>query len=944
MLSELGVSSLESLIREVVPKDILLKEDLNIPDGKDEFSYLKTTFKKLSKNQEYKNYIGLGYHPVITPPVLQRNIFEDPAWYTPYTPYQAEISQGRLEALINFQTVVSDLTGLPIANASLLDEATAAAEAMVMLFRASAKKEASQFFVSKNCFPQTIDVLHSRAEPLNITITEGDESNFDFSTAFFGVLLQYPDQEGSLRDHTFLIKKASESDIKTVIACDLLALTLIKPPGEMGADIAVGNSQRFGIPMGFGGPHAAFFACKEKYKRLVPGRMIGMSKSNRNEMAYRMALQTREQHIRREKATSNICTAQALLANMAGMYVVYHGREGIERIAKNIHSFALILKKNLDTLEYKVKHPVFFDTLIVEIFDEFVMSEIKNLAEEKKINFRYIGSESIGISLHARVTLADIKEIIQIFAKVKEQRFELQNRFKDTMSISVSEDQANFTISKELMRTSDYLNDDIFKNYRSETKMMRYLYSLQQKDISLCNSMIPLGSCTMKLNAAAEMTPLSWNSAADIHPFAPEEQTKGYQEIIQELENFLKEITGFDAVSFQPNSGAQGEYTGLMVIQAYHKDHDPERNIALIPSSAHGTNPASAVMAGMEVVEIGCDAQGNIDFNDLKEKADLYSQDLAALMLTYPSTHGIFEEKVCDICDIIHKAGGLVYMDGANMNAQIGITKPSLIGADVCHLNLHKTFAIPHGGGGPGMGPIAVTKRLTSYLPGHFFTKHTWAGKPKKSSNKAIRAVSSAPYSSASLLLISHAYISLLGSRGLKAASEFAILNANYIKQKLDRYFKILFTNKAGRVAHELIIDLKDFKKSAEIEPEDIAKRLIDYGYHSPTMSWPVPGSMMIEPTESESKKELDRFCEAMISIREEVRKIETGEFPKDDNPLKNAPHTHQAVVNNEWRHSYSREEAAYPLPYLRENKYWPPVSRIDNAYGDRFLVCTRCL
>ena len=935
MLSELGVGSLEELIGEVVPKEVLLQEELKIQKGKDEFSYLKEIREKISKNQKYKNYIGLGYHPVITPSVLQRNIFENPAWYTPYTPYQSEISQGRLEGFINFQTMVSDLTSLPMSNASLLDEATAAAEAMMMVFRArpTTKKKADQFFVSKNCFPQTIDVLRSRAEPLDIQIVEDDEDDFDFSNSFFGMILQCPDQEGFLRDHSLFIQKAFENDIKAVVACDLLSLALVKPPGEMGVDIAVGNSQRFGVPMGFGGPHAAFLACREEYKRLIPGRMIGISKTSHDEVAYRMALQTREQHIRREKATSNICTAQALPANMAGMYAVYHGKEGIERIAKNIHSLALILKQNLESLEYKIKHQAFFDTFFIRVPDEVLLSGIRALARSKKINFRYDRPHSVGISLHERASLIDIEEIIQIFAEAKKRKY----FFQDNIASSGTKDEEYSGIPKELLRTSDYLESDVFKNFHSETKMMRYLYSLEKKDISLCNSMIPLGSCTMKLNSAVQMVPLSWSEVSEIHPFIPEEQAKGYQEIIQELEDFLKEITGLDAVSFQPNSGAQGEYTGLMVIRAFHKDQNSKRDIVLIPSSAHGTNPASAVMAGMKIVEVSCDAQGNIDLNDLKEKVDRHHNSLASLMLTYPSTHGIFEEGVKEACGMIHRAGGLVYMDGANMNAQVGISKPAFIGADVCHLNLHKTFAIPHGGGGPGMGPIAVTAKLAPYLPKHFFDMK------KKSSSVSIHAVASAPYSSASILLVSHAYISLLGGLGLKMSSMFAILNANYIKQKLEKYFRVLFTNKNDRVAHELIIDLKDFKKLYGIEPEDIAKRLIDYGYHSPTMSWPVPGSMMIEPTESESKEELDRFCEAMISIWKEIQKIKTGDFSREDNPLKNAPHTHQAVVNKEWDHLYSREEAVYPLPYLRENKFWPPVSRIDHAYGDRFLVCTKC-
>ena len=943
MLREVGSSSLEALVQEVVPKEILLREKLKIQEGMEEHLYLSKIHKKVSQNQESENYIGLGYYPTITPSVLQRNIFENPAWYTSYTPYQAEISQGRLEGLLNYQTMISDLTGLPIANASLLDESTAAAEAMLMLFRnrRDSQKKAVKYFVSKGCFPQTIEVLYSRAEPMGIEIVPGEEDDFDFSDSFFGGILQYPNHEGLLKDYSSLISKSSENHMKIVIACDLLALALFKPPGEMAADIAVGSSQRFGVPMGFGGPHAAFLACKEEYKRLIPGRIIGISKTSSNETAYRMALQTREQHIRRGKATSNICTAQVLLANMASMYAVYHGKEGLERIAGNIHLFTFILKKNLESLSYKIKHQSFFDTLFCEISDVTLISKIRTLAEEKNINFRYTDSNAIGISLHERVSLDSIEGIFAVFARAK--GFDLD--FQDKVIASQIRDE-KAGVPKELWRTSDHLKNDVFKNFRSETRMMRYLYSLEKKDISLCNSMIPLGSCTMKLNSAIQMTTLSHNQVSEIHPFAPAEQTKGYQEIIHELADFLKEITGLDAVSFQPNSGAQGEYTGLMVIRAFYKDQNTKRNIALIPTSAHGTNPASAIMAGMKVIDIKCDLKGNISIDDLKEKIDHYSQELAVLMLTYPSTHGIFEKNVRQVCDIVHKAGGFVYMDGANMNAQVGISKPALIGADVCHLNLHKTFAIPHGGGGPGMGPIVVNRELAPYLPGHPFEiacLRSWCARQgEEHSGKAIHAVSAAPYSSASILLISHAYVSLLGSTGLRMCSAFAILNANYIKQKLEKHFRVLFTDQNKHVAHELIIDLKEFKKSADIEPEDIAKRLIDYGYHSPTISWPVQGSMMIEPTESESKNELDRFCNAMLSIRDEIQKIELGIYSKKDNPLKNAPHTNQAATSSNWKHPYSREKAVYPLPYLRENKFWPPISRIDNTYGDRFLVCTR--
>ncbi len=931
MLDFVEVRSLKDLIQKVAPSEILLQKEISLPEGLDEYQYLTKLKDIISKNQVFKSYIGLGYYPTITPSVIRRNIFENPGWYTPYTAYQAEVSQGRLEALFNFQTMITDMTGFEISNCSLLDEATAAAEAMVLFFRVRdvSKQEANFFFISKNVLPQTIDVIFSRAEPLGVQVTVDDTDNFLANaelSSYFGALIQYPDQDGKLVDIEPSIQMLNKKGVRSALACDLLALALIKSPAELGAHIAIGSSQRFGISMGYGGPHAAFFACKEEYKRQVPGRIIGVSKTVHGEMSYRMALQTREQHIRREKATSNICTAQALLASIAGMYAVYHGARGIKEIAERINQQTCILYKNLKEMGYSLSHTHFFDTLKIDLHkNKSLKDQIQALAISAKINFRYFENLSIGISLNETSTQEDIEEISYIFMKAKGLEIDL-NLLLSTIKID--------SVPNFLKRKSPYLQHSVFKKYHSETLLMRYMKLLENKDISLTTSMIPLGSCTMKLNSAVEMTPMSWEKVSDIHPFVPKDQVSGYSIIVQELESFLKEITGLFAVSFQPNSGAQGEYTGLMIIRAYHEDQgEGFRNVALIPTSAHGTNPASAVMAGMQVVLIQCDKKGNIDINDLLLQVKKYSETLAVLMVTYPSTHGIFEENIKKVCDIIHNNNGFVYMDGANMNAQVGITHPAFLGADVCHLNLHKTFAIPHGGGGPGMGPIVVTKKLACYLPSHIFIKNK---KPK-----AIKAVSAAHLSSASILLISHAYISLMGKLGLRLASEYAILNANYIKKRLEKDYTILFVNIRGFVAHELIIDLREFKKSVQLEAEDIAKRLIDYGFHAPTLSWPIVGTMMIEPTESESKTEIDRFCDALISIRNEITKIEIGEYNREDNPIKNAPHTHQHLITDEWSHSYSREEAAYPLEYLKKNKYWSPVSRIDNTYGDRNLICS---
>ncbi|MCS7019822.1 MAG: aminomethyl-transferring glycine dehydrogenase [Cytophagales bacterium] len=930
MLKVVKAPSLEALMQETIPGGIRSRKPLNLPAAQTEAAFLASFEKIVAQNRIFKSFIGLGYHPCVTPNVILRNILENPAWYTAYTPYQAEIAQGRLEMLLNFQTMIIDLTGMEIANASLLDEATAAAEAMTLLHtvRPKEKKDAHKFFVSENCLPQTIDVLKTRAYPLGIELVIGNHATYDITDPLlFGMLLQYPGADGKVEDFTHLIAALHEQHVTVAVACDLLALTLLKPPGEMGADVVVGSAQRFGVPMGYGGPHAAFFATKEEYKRQMPGRIIGVSKDAQGKVAYRMALQTREQHIRREKATSNICTAQVLLAVMSAAYAIYHGPEGLKAIAARIHGLTVLLADALRSIGFQVKHEQFFDTLQVISTPEFTES-IRQLAEKLQINLQYdLAPPHIGISLNETTTIEDVADLIRIFSGSRDLTY--------IYDIESKQQEVYSPIATNLLRTSAFLTHPVFNTHHSEHEMLRYLKMLENKDLSLVHSMIPLGSCTMKLNATAEMIPVTWAAIGQLHPFAPAWQAKGYARIFSDLEKWLCEITGFDAVSLQPNSGAQGEYTGLMVIRAYHQDRgEPHRNVALIPTSAHGTNPASAVMAGMKVVLVRCDENGNIDLEDLRAKATAHSKELACLMVTYPSTHGVFEEEIKQICDIIHQHGGQVYMDGANMNAQVGLTSPAIIGADVCHLNLHKTFCIPHGGGGPGMGPIGVAKHLAPYLPGHVFVK--------TGGEKAITAVSAAPYGSASILAISYAYIAMMGAEGITRATQVAILNANYIKERLAPHYPILYLGKNGRCAHEMIIDCRPFKQVG-IEVEDMAKRLMDYGFHAPTVSFPVAGTMMIEPTESETKEELDRFCNAMIAIRAEIAEIEQGKADRENNVLRNAPHTAEVVMSDSWDKPYSREKAAYPLPYIRQAKFWPPVSRIDNAFGDRNLVCS-CL
>jgi len=921
MLEAIGVSSLTHLIEETLPEQIKIAHNLTLDDPLTEQEFNEYVTGLAQKNKVAKSYMGMGYSPAITPAVIQRNILENPGWYTQYTPYQAEISQGRLEALLNFQTMVSDLTAMPVANASLLDEATAAAEAMLMFAHGATDPKKTKFFVDNNVLPQTIDVLFNRAEPSGITLVIDDFANTVLDEAFIGALVQYPNANGEIFEYENFISSAHAKNIKVAVAADLLSLALLKAPGEFGADVAVGSTQRFGIPMGFGGPSAAYFAAKEEFKRIIPGRIIGVSVDADGNPALRMALQTREQHIRREKATSNICTSQVLLAVMAGMYGVYHGSEGIKNIAERIHSSTSSLETVLRKLGIKQLNSKYFDTLLLEV-KENIAAKVKLRAEQKLVNFRYISATQIGISLSEATKDSDVQEIADIFSEaLGKQNIQIEKSDSDTLGAS-------------LKRTSSFLTHPVFNSYHSETELMRYAKRLENKDISLTYGMIPLGSCTMKLNAASEMLAITNPGFANIHPFAPKWQTEGYQLVISALEKSLATITGFDGVSLQPNSGAQGEYTGLMVIRQYFIDKkESHRNIALIPSSAHGTNPASAVMAGMKVVVVACDEKGNVDVDDLKRKAEEHKNNLAALMVTYPSTHGVFEVRIKEICEIIHTNGGQVYMDGANMNAQVGLTSPKTIGADVCHLNLHKTFAIPHGGGGPGVGPICVAKHLVSYLPNHAIVP--------VSGEKGIHAVSASPYGSANVLLISFGYIKMLGAAGLKASTEYAILNANYIASKLKPYYKILYTGEQGRVAHEMIFDMRDFKRTANVEVEDVAKRLMDYGFHAPTISFPVHGTVMIEPTESESKKELDRFCEAMILIRKEIEAIENGEAGKEDNVIKNAPHTMHAVASSEWKHTYSREEAAFPSEWVKKFKFWPASAKVNNAYGDRNLVCS---
>lgn len=929
MLNICGVNSLERLIEETVSKDIRLKDKLNLDSPLSEPEFIKHLNYLASKNKVYKSYIGMGYYPVILPTVIQRNILENPGWYTQYTPYQAEIAQGRLEALLNFQTVVSDLTALPIANASLLDEGTSAAEAMAMFFhnRRKDKINSKKFFISDQVFPQTIDILKTRSKPLGIELVIGDHTQIKLNNDFFGLLVQYPAMNGEVYDYATLFETANSFNILKAVAADILSLTLLVPPGEFGADCVVGSTQRFGIPMGFGGPHAAYFATTEDFKRVIPGRIIGVSIDAQGKRALRMALQTREQHIKRERATSNICTAQVLLAVMAGMYVVYHGPKNLRAIAQRINNLASALSDALKKLGLNQINKNYFDTLTFSS-DESTNEKIRTEALKREINLNYFIKDSISISLSEITTAEDVIELVDLISNALDKT----NPLKSIESLTIGKQ----SFEDKFKRTTDYLTHPVFNSYRSETDILRYMKHLENKDLSLVHSMIPLGSCTMKLNATTEMLGVTIPQFSNIHPFAPLDQAAGYSEMFQKFEKDLAEITGFDSVSLQPNSGAQGEYTGLSVIKAYLDDiGQTQRNIALIPSSAHGTNPASAVMAGMKVVVVNCDDKGNIDLTDLKNKAEANKDNLAALMVTYPSTHGVFEESIKEVCEVVHKFGGQVYMDGANMNAQVGLTSPGEIGADVCHLNLHKTFSIPHGGGGPGMGPIAVAKHLTPFLPGHPLVNIN--------KSKSITSVSAAPYGSASVVVISYAYVKMMGEAGLTNATKFAILNANYIKAKLESYYKTLYFGSKGRVAHELIFDMREFKQSAHIEVEDIAKRLMDYGYHAPTVSFPVAGTLMVEPTESESKAELDRFCDAMVSIRQEIKDIESGVLDQKNNPLKNAPHTANVVISDNWSYPYSREKAAYPIEWTRYNKFWPSVSRVDNAYGDRNLVCS-CL
>jgi glycine dehydrogenase len=928
ILSAIGVDSLDQLIDETIPSSIRKQGKLNLPAAQSEYVYLKELKKKAAKNKIFRSNIGLGYYNNITPAVIRRNILENPGWYTQYTPYQAEIAQGRLEALLNYQTMISDLTGLPIANASLLDEGTAAAEAMHMFYgvKNKATEESNKFFVSNLCFPQTIDVLKTRAEFVGIELVIGDFNTTEIDNDYFGALLQYPAADGSVNDYRAFIEKAHAVECYITVATDLLALTLLTPPGEFGADCAVGNSQRFGVPMGYGGPHAAFFSTKDEYKRIIPGRIIGMSIDSQNKPALRMALQTREQHIRREKATSNICTTQALLSIMAGMYGVYHGAEGLKNIALRVHGLTTILATELTALGYTLLHNSYFDTLTIDLTgNDALKAKVKEVALKNETNFNY-DCMGVGVALDETTLPEDVAAIIAIFAEATGKKYD--SKVPASMEVNVH-------VPSELQRTSEYLTHPVFNTHHSESQLMRYIKSLENKDLSLTKSMIALGSCTMKLNAAAELEPISWAEFGGLHPFAPVEQAQGYAEIIAELESYLVEITGFSACSLQPNSGAQGEYAGLLVIRAYQRDQGQgHRNIALIPASAHGTNPATAVMAGCKVVVVATDSHGNINFDDLVAKVEEHKDNLSCLMVTYPSTHGVFEDKIKDVCALIHANGGQVYMDGANLNAQVGLTSPGFIGADVNHINLHKTFAIPHGGGGPGMGPICVAAHLAPYLPGNPFVK--------TGGEKAIHAVSAAPYGSASILLISYGYIRMLGYDGVTNATRYAIMNANYIKARLEEYYQVLYTGKAyGRVAHELILDFRPFKHTVGVEVEDVAKRLMDYGFHAPTVSFPVAGTLMIEPTESEDKAELDRFCDALISIKKEIEAIESKQIELNDSPLKNAPHTAEMVLAENWTKPYSREEAAYPLAYVRDGKFWPSVGRVNNSHGDRNLICT---
>ncbi len=921
MLQKINAPSVDALIDQTIPAAIRLKQSLQLPSGMSEYEYHQHLRTVGAKNKVFKSYIGLGYYNTIVPPVIQRNVLENPGWYTAYTPYQAEIAQGRLEALLNFQTMIMDLTGMEIANASLLDEATAAAEAMTMLYSnrtpEAAKNGANTFFISHECFPQTIELLKTRAEPLGIELVIGDFKTTTLDSNIFGAMLQYPSADGKVYDYADFVKRAKAAGCSIAVAADVLSLVLLTPPGEWGADVVVGSTQRFGVPMGYGGPHAAYFACRDEYKRSMPGRIIGVSVDADGNPALRMALQTREQHIRRDKATSNICTAQALLAIMASMYAVYHGPEGLKGIAQQVHLSAVTLANELKKLGYTVDEGDYFDTIKINA----ASAQIKPLAEAAQINFRYTDN-AITVALDQTTSADDLNAILAVFA---------QAAGKPAPRINTAQVFAQKSLLT--LRSSSILQHPIFNTHHSESEMMRYIKRLENKDLSLTHSMISLGSCTMKLNAAAELMPITWPEFAHMHPFVPLEQAAGFQQVIAELDAALSEITGFAKMSFQPNSGAQGEYAGLLVIQAYHRSRgDAHRNVALIPTSAHGTNPASAAMCGMKIVLVKCDKRGNIDVDDLREKAMQHKNDLSCLMVTYPSTHGVYEEGIKDITRIIHDNGGQVYMDGANMNAQVGLTSPGNIGADVCHLNLHKTFAIPHGGGGPGMGPIGVAAHLAPFLPGHPVVK--------SGGEHGIHAVSAAPFGSALILLISYGYIKMLGGDGMTEATRMAILNANYIKESLSGHYPTLYSGSNGRCAHEMILDCTAFKRDAGVEVADIAKRLMDYGYHAPTVSFPVADTLMVEPTESESKEELDRFCSAMIAIRKEIEEIINGKADKLDNVIKNAPHTAKAVVNTDWQHGYTREQAAYPLKWVRDNKFWPSVARIDNVRGDRNLIC----
>jgi glycine dehydrogenase len=917
MLKAVGYDSVAALTDAAVPKVIRLRQPLNLPAAQSEFDALRELKSVASQNQVFRSFIGMGYYDTITPPVIQRNVLENPGWYTQYTPYQAEISQGRLEALLNFQTMASELTGLDISNASMLDEATAAAEAMTMSHRL--KDGRNMFFISEACHPQTIEVVRSRAHALNIEVVIGNHEMFEFNDQVFGALVQYPDTFGAIHNFEPFTEKAHAAGAMVTVATDLLALTLIKPPGEFGADIAVGSAQRFGVPLGYGGPHAAFFATRDEFKRQMPGRIIGVSKDARGKPALRLALGTREQHIRREKATSNICTAQALLANMASLYACYHGAEGLKQIAQRVHTLTEVLATGLERLGYSVAIMPRFDTLKINLGDK-KSTDILKIAETHRINLRAIDDKTIGISLDEATSAADITTLLQVFNGDKAPDF----------TIAELTEHAVRNAKHACDRTSEFLQHPVFNRYHSETEMLRYIKRLESRDLSLTASMIPLGSCTMKLNAAAEMFPVSWPEFGKIHPFAPIKQTRGYQKMFEQLETWLAEITGFAGISLQPNAGSQGEYAGLLVIRAYHESRgDTHRNVCLIPTSAHGTNPASAVMAGMKVVAVACDTSGNIDVADLRAKAEAHQADLSCLMITYPSTHGVFEETIREICEIIHANGGQVYMDGANMNAQVGLTSPGFIGADVCHLNLHKTFCIPHGGGGPGVGPIGVAEHLVEFLPGHNVIN--------LGGENPIGAVSAAPWGSASILTISWMYIAMMGADGLTEATKFAILNANYISKRLEKHFPTLYRSN-GLVAHECILDLRAFKS---ITAEDVAKRLMDYGFHAPTLSWPVAGTLMVEPTESESKYELDRFCDAMISIHAEMTAVETGAADAKNNLLKNAPHTADQIASDNWNRPYTREAAAFPAKDLHDYKFWPHVARVDNVFGDRNPVCS---